>query len=101
LQRSFRQREGWNTSRRCHSRRRGYENLWLAYPPAVAKEFSPELAELAGYVQHRPNLGNLEGQCPSVLLSDKVPEFPQATDSLRPDQKEAVREFAKTRRGGR
>jgi hypothetical protein len=52
-------------------------------------------------VQHRPNLGNFEGQCPSVLLSDKVPEFPQATDSLRPDQKEAVREFAKTRRGGR
>ncbi|MBO6528011.1 phytanoyl-CoA dioxygenase family protein [Erythrobacter sp.] len=78
-----------------------YENLWLAYPPAVAKEFSPELAELAGYVQHRPNLGNFEGQCPSVLLRDEVPEFPQATDSLRPDQKEAVREFAKTRRGGR
>lgn len=75
-----------------------YENLWLAYPPAVAREFSPELAELAGYVQHRPNLGNFEGQCPSVLLRDAVPEFPQATDSLRPDQEVAVREFAENRR---
>ncbi|MAC11938.1 MAG: phytanoyl-CoA dioxygenase, partial [Sphingorhabdus sp.] len=53
------------------------------------------------YVQHRPNLGNFEGQCPSVLLSDKVPAFPQATDSLRPDQKVAVREFAETRRSAR
>lgn len=71
-----------------------YENLWLAYPPAVARTFPAELAELAGYTQHRPNLGNYEGQCPSVLLRDHVPGHPRATDALRPDQEQAVRDFA-------
>lgn len=75
-----------------------YENLWLAYPPHIAKSFSRELAELAGYSQHRPNLGNFEGQCPSILLDDCPPEYPQATDALRPDQCEAVREFARSKR---
>ena len=75
-----------------------YENLWLAYPPAVARTFPRELAELAGYTQHRPNLGNYEGQCPSILLRDQHPDFPQATDALRPDQEVAVREFAEIRR---
>lgn len=75
-----------------------YENNWLAYPPEIAREFSPELAELAGYAQHRPNLGNYEGHCPSILLRRDVPAFPQATDALRPDQEEAVREFAQARR---
>lgn len=76
-----------------------YENNWLAYPPHVARHFSPELAELAGYVQHRPNLGNYEGQCPSILLRDDPPEFPQATDALRPDQQAAVHEYAEAQRG--
>jgi len=71
-----------------------YENNWLAYPPSIARSFPKELAELVGYVQHRPNLGNYEGQCPSILLSDDVPAFIRATDALRPDQAEAVREFA-------
>ena len=76
-----------------------YENNWLAYPPQVARHFPPELAELAGYVQHRPNLGNYEGQCPSILLQDNPPAFPQATDALRPDQQAAVHEYAEARRG--
>ncbi len=75
-----------------------YENNWLAYPPKIAREFSPELAELAGYAQHRPNLGNYEGHCPSILLRRDGPAFPQATDALRPDQEAAVREFAQARR---
>ncbi|OGS49464.1 MAG: phytanoyl-CoA dioxygenase [Erythrobacter sp. RIFCSPHIGHO2_12_FULL_63_10] len=75
-----------------------YENLWLAYPPDIAKTFSPELAALAGYAQHRPNLGNFEGQCPSVVLREDVPKFPRATDALRPDQEAAVREFARSQR---
>ena len=75
-----------------------YENLWLAYPPEIAKSFSPELAALAGYAQHRPNLGNYEGQCPSILLKERVPAFPRATDALRLDQQEAVREFARAQR---
>ncbi len=63
-----------------------YENPWLAYPPEVAKHFSPELAALVGYRQHRPNLGNFEGQCPSILLKGELPEQIAATDALRPDQ---------------
>ncbi len=78
-----------------------YENNWLAYPPEIARGFSPELAELAGYTQHRPNLGNYEGQCPSILLRGDTPEYPQATDALRPDQQEAVRAFAETQRNRR
>ena len=78
-----------------------YENPWLAYPPAVARQFPRELAELAGYVQHRPNLGNYEGQCPSILLGNEVPSHPQATDCLRPDQQLAVAAFARERREGR
>ena len=78
-----------------------YENLWLAYPPEVAKTFPPALAELAGYSQHRPNLGNYEGQCPSILLRDEVPAYPRPTDALRPDQIAAVREFARERQAGR
>jgi hypothetical protein len=63
-----------------------YENQWLAYPPEVAKHFPPELAALAGYAQHRPNLGNFEGQCPSVLFGGYPAEPLAAIDALRPDQ---------------
>lgn len=75
-----------------------YENLWLSYPPQVARGFPAELAELAGYNIHRPNLGNYEGQCPSILLHDNVPSFPQATDALRPDQSSIVADFARNQR---
>ena len=67
-----------------------YENQFLAYPPEIARTFSPELAALIGYRQHRPNLGNFEGQCPSVLLGDNPPGRLQAIDALRPDQVDAV-----------
>jgi ectoine hydroxylase-related dioxygenase (phytanoyl-CoA dioxygenase family) len=70
-----------------------YENQWLAYPPDIARRFDPELAALVGYCQHRPNLGNYEGQCPSVLLQPQVPERFAATDALRPDQAALVAEF--------
>jgi ectoine hydroxylase-related dioxygenase (phytanoyl-CoA dioxygenase family) len=70
-----------------------YENQWLAYPPAVARTFDPELAQLVGYVQHRPNLGNFEGQCPSILLKDEVPSRIRAIDALRPDQEAMLDEF--------
>lgn len=67
-----------------------YENPWLAYPPAIARTFSPRLAALVGYAQHRPNLGNYEGQCPSILLQDDIPEHLAAIDALRPDQIDLV-----------
>lgn len=69
---------------------KAYENPYLAYPPQVARTFSPELAALVGYRQHRPNLGNFEGQCPSVALGNNLPDTPGAIDALRPDQEAMV-----------
>ena len=79
-----------------------YENQWLAYPPEVARHFSPELAALVGYRQHRPNLGNYEGRCPSILLGAEVPAHLGAIDALRPDQAATVAEFVagQQQRGG-
>lgn len=76
-----------------------YENQWLAYPPEVARQFDPELAALVGYRQHRPNLGNYEGQCPSILLGDHVPERIGAIDALRPDQQQLVEAYVAGQRG--
>ena len=73
-----------------------YENQWLVYPPEVARTFTPELAALVGYQLHRPNLGNYEGQCPSVLLRDSVPKYLHAVDELRSEQIKSLAEF-KTR----
>ncbi|OHD04172.1 MAG: phytanoyl-CoA dioxygenase [Sphingopyxis sp. RIFCSPHIGHO2_01_FULL_65_24] len=70
-----------------------YENQWLAYPPDVAKDFPPELAALTGYVQHRPNLGNFEGQCPSILFRGYPPDPIAAVDALRPDQQALLADY--------
>ena len=75
-----------------------YENQFLAYPPAVARTFAPELAALVGYRQHRPNLGNYEGRCPSILLGDDVPEHLAAIDALRPDQEEMMAAYVNVQR---
>jgi ectoine hydroxylase-related dioxygenase (phytanoyl-CoA dioxygenase family) len=69
---------------------KAYENPYLAYPPQVAREFPPELAALVGYRQHRPNLGNFEGQCPSILLGETIPDAIAATDALLPGQSEMI-----------
>ncbi|SMF61048.1 phytanoyl-CoA dioxygenase family protein [Allosphingosinicella indica] len=74
-----------------------YENQWLVYPPDVARDFSPELAALVGYRQHRPNLGNVEGRCPSLLLQERM-EWAGAEDALRPDQAEMVAAHAAEQR---
>lgn len=76
-----------------------YENPWLAYPPAVARQFTPELGGLVGYRQHRPNLGNYEGQCPSVLFSDGADRPLAAIDALRPDQAALLAAFMADRTG--
>lgn len=73
-----------------------FELQWLVYPPQVARHFSPELAALVGYAQHRPNLGNVEGQCPSILLREDVPGHLPAIDALRPDQAEAAELFVRS-----
>ncbi len=67
-----------------------FENQYLVYPPEVARHFDPELAALVGYAQHRPNLGNVEGQCPSVLLTGAGLDGLAAIDALRPEQAEAI-----------
>lgn len=77
-----------------------FELQWLVYPPEVARRFSPELASLVGYAQHRPNLGNVEGQCPSILLNDAVPYYIGAKDALRPDQAAAAAAFLAGQQGG-
>lgn len=62
---------------------RTYENNFLIYPPEVARTFSPNLAALLGYEQHRPNLGNVEGRSPMELLSDGgIPDYAAAKDYL-------------------
>lgn len=76
-----------------------FELQWLVYPPAIARQFPPELAALVGYAQHRPNLGNVEGQCPSLLLGDGIPDHVPAIDALRPDQVEAVADFVRGQLG--
>jgi ectoine hydroxylase-related dioxygenase (phytanoyl-CoA dioxygenase family) len=71
-----------------------YENQFLTYPPEVARGFDRGLAELVGYRLHRPNLGNFEGRCPSVLLERSAPGPLAARDALLPEQREAVDGYA-------
>lgn len=68
-----------------------YEVQTLVYPPEKAKHFSPDLARLVGYQIHRPNLGNVEGQCPSELLRDKQQNG--AVDALAADQIALIEAF--------
>jgi len=71
-----------------------WENQWLAYPPSIARTFSPELAALVGYRQHLPSLGNYEGQCPSVLLTgDPAPDHLPFTDALKEEHYELMRQY--------
>lgn len=65
---------------------RTFENQYLVYPPSVARHFDPDLAALVGYRLHRPNLGNVEGQCPSVLLTRDDFDNLAAIDALTPEQ---------------
>lgn len=72
---------------------RTYENQYLAYPPDTARKFPAELAALVGYRQHRPNLGNFEGCCPSILFNEDRTAALGAVDALRPDQIALVEAF--------
>lgn len=72
-----------------------YENMWLTYPPEIARGFEPELRDLVGYCRHRPNLGNYDGQCPSILLeNDEIAEHLAASDALSPAHQAALVDFA-------
>jgi ectoine hydroxylase-related dioxygenase (phytanoyl-CoA dioxygenase family) len=67
-----------------------YDNNMLAYPPQIARRFSAELTELIGYNQLPANLNNFEGQSPSVLLEEDIPEYFGFVDAFRPDQVAAI-----------
>jgi ectoine hydroxylase-related dioxygenase (phytanoyl-CoA dioxygenase family) len=77
-----------------------YENMWLTYPPEVARAFPPELRDLVGYRRHRPNLGSYDGQCPSILLEDEPADFLPAIDALAPAQQLRLEAFAGWRSAG-
>lgn len=70
-----------------------YELPWLAYPPEVARTFPADLAALAGYRAHRPNLGTFEGRCPSALLDGKGDGEFGAVDALMPEQEALIEQF--------
>jgi len=78
-----------------------FELQWLVYPPAVARGFDPELAALVGYAQHRPNLGNVEGRCPSHLLAGDHVDHVAAVDALTPAQQAGLADYVAAQRGGR
>ena len=70
-----------------------------ALMPEIARVFPPDLAALVGYRQHRPNLGNFEGQCPSVLLGEPADRPLGAVDALRPDQQVLVDAYVERKYG--
>lgn len=76
-----------------------FELQWLVYPPHIAKKFDAELAALIGYAQHHPNLGNVEGQCPSKLLSGETPRHRAAIDALTSDQNTALTQYVACQTG--
>jgi ectoine hydroxylase-related dioxygenase (phytanoyl-CoA dioxygenase family) len=76
-----------------------YENMWLTYPPDVARAFPSELRDLVGYRRHRPNLGNYDGQCPSVLFDDDLPDLLPATDALAPEHQRRLEAFVSRQAG--
>lgn len=70
-----------------------YENMWLTYPPDIARTFPEGLRDLVGYRRHRPNLGNYDGQCPSILLDEDHDDYLATTDSLAPGQQQRLEAF--------
>ncbi len=71
---------------------RTYENASLAYPPDIARSFSPPVRDLIGYRLHRPNLGHYEGQDPSIALESPSRTL-ATTDALPPAIAEELRRY--------
>ncbi len=77
---------------------KAYENQSLAYPPEFVRRLKPELAAMLGYRWHRPNLGTFDGQCPSILLEEEVPDHLATVDALSPEHERLVADFAARQR---
>lgn len=69
------------------------ENPWLAYPPSIARSFSPALADLVGYRQRFAGLNNFEGRSPAELLRGELPEFVQFADDMSPEQQTLIEQY--------
>jgi ectoine hydroxylase-related dioxygenase (phytanoyl-CoA dioxygenase family) len=63
---------------------RQFENQFLVAPPHIAKTFKKELQEVLGYTIHRPNLGQVDGNDPSLLLTSAHHEEMPTRDWLKP-----------------
>ncbi len=74
-----------------------YENMWLTYPPEIAGNYPKTMRDLIGYRLNRPNLGNYDGNCPSVLLQAPQPEHLATRDAFRPEQLEALERYVQQR----
>jgi ectoine hydroxylase-related dioxygenase (phytanoyl-CoA dioxygenase family) len=73
---------------------KAYENQSLAYSADFVRTLESELQAMLGYRWHRPNLGTFDGQCPSILLADEVPDALATVDSLSPLHEPLVAAFA-------
>jgi ectoine hydroxylase-related dioxygenase (phytanoyl-CoA dioxygenase family) len=73
---------------------KAYENQSLAYSAEFVRTLPAELQAMLGYRWHRPNLGTYDGQCPSILLADDVPDALATVDSLAPAHEPLVAAYA-------
>ena len=73
---------------------KAYENQSLAYSAEFVRSLPPELQAMLGYRWHRPNLGTFDGQCPSILLEDEVPDALATVDALSPLHEPLVAAYA-------
>jgi hypothetical protein len=73
---------------------KAYENQSLAYSPEFVRTLPAELQAMLGYRWHRPNLGTYDGQCPSILLNDSVPDALATVDSLAAAHEPLVAAYA-------
>jgi ectoine hydroxylase-related dioxygenase (phytanoyl-CoA dioxygenase family) len=80
---------------------RQHENQYLAYSADEVARFPDQLRSLIGYSIHRPNLGNFEGQCPSVALSRDRDRPLAAVDYLSAEHESLLEDFAFTSGGER
>ncbi len=69
------------------------ENPWLAYPPEIARRFSPELAAIVGYRQRYAGLNNYEGRSPAELLIGEPAEFQPFRDDMSPEQVALIKNY--------
>lgn len=69
------------------------ENQYLAVPPHIVKDLSPELQELCGYAIHRPNVGWYEGRDPRELLRGELEPFARTEEFIHEEHQEAMRRY--------